>query len=876
MNTNDWTIGRRLGVGFALIAVTFVVMLALVWHWNAQSARAQDEYTQRVAPLDSAAQALERRILGVGISTRAYLLSPGSEALLRFRASADGAGEGLQRLGALAMDPEDEGLYRTLVPAVRAYLTEASQLVEQAGLGGTNLESRERALTEARGRAATALSRLSDRQNDRTAAAIAAMQDARERSTGGLFIAVLITLSLFLVVAVLTVRTVRAPARELVRIAQSLERGDPQPALDLGERTQARLGGRAPQGEMPRLALSVSSAARAIERREARLRADGEVAVAAGSSLSDSAIAAASLPVICAHVGAEIGVVYALDDDGKTLQPVALHALDESATAVMMGEGIPGQAARSRRTVILRDIPADTPFAVKIGFDQAPPRTVVALPMVAHESLIGVLLVGSLRDIDATAVAFLESASRQLGGGLDNVRTYARIQRLVAEVNEGNQRVQTQNEELQAQNEELQAQSEEIQAQNEEMQAQGEEIQAQNDQLKGQAEQMTQYAASLAESDRRKSEFLGVLAHELRNPMAAISNGLYALSHSGVDSSMRERAEGIIKRQTRVLGRLIDDLLDVTRIGSGKVRLQREPLDLNDVVRDCVNDNRDVAAAANLKVEFSAPAEKLVVMGDRVRLCQIVGNLLDNAAKFSEKGTVTVMLRHAGGRDEAELLVRDNGIGIDPAMLPKLFTPFSQADTSLQRKRSGLGLGLSLVKSLAEMHGGTVEARSHGLGTGAEFTVRFPLARATIAPVVPMIGDAVPGPSPGAAKRPRRVLIIEDNIDAAASLRDALRLLGHAVHVAHDAQEGIDAAREFRPDVVLCDIGLPTMDGYQVAARLRADPHLRSIFLIAVTGYAGPDDQERAARAGFDRHFGKPPNIERLNRLLEDIPLLHA
>ncbi len=873
----DWTIGRRLGVGFALIAVMFLVLAGAIWRWNAQSAAAQATYTERVAPLDVATRALDRRVLNVEIAVRTYLLNPGDDTLTRVRATIDEARIALAQLGALGKDAVDQALYADVAPRARDYLDEAARLVGDAGKPGPMLEAAERSLTEARGRVVAAIGRLADRQDTHTTEAIAAMEAARERSTTGVFAAIAISFAVLLLLAILIARAIRDPARELVRVASALEQGDAQPAAALSVRIRRMLGGVAPRGEMPQLALSFARAAEAIDRREARLRADGEVGAAAGSTLVEHELAAAVLPAICRHVGADVGVLYALEADGAALVPIATQALRKDAAALAFGDGIPGQAARARKLVVMRDIPADSAFTVKIGFAEAPPRTVAAVPLVAHDVLIGVVLVASLRDIDAAGLEFLEAAARQVAGGLENVRAYARITRLMGEVGESNARVQAQNEELQAQNEELQSQSEEIQAQNEEMQAQAEEMQAQAEKLKTQTEEMTTYANSLAESDRRKSEFLGVLAHELRNPMAAISNGLYALTHAGVDESMRRRAEGIIGRQSRVLSRLVDDLLDITRIGSGKVRLQRESVDLVDVVRDCVNDHRELAAASHLAVELVLPPEPLVVTGDRVRLCQVVGNLLDNAAKFSEKGTVRVLVRHAHGSDEAELVVADNGIGIEPAVLGRLFQPFSQADTSLARGRSGLGLGLALVKSLVEMHGGTVRAHSDGLGAGAQFTMRLPLARAvaTPAPVVlpprsAHVGGAAPEPAP--ARRGRRVLIIEDNLDAAASLRDALRLLGHAVHVAHDAQEGIDSAHEFRPDVVLCDIGLPTMDGYQVAQKLRADPNLRSIFLIAVTGYAGPDDQERAARAGFDRHFGKPPDIERLNRILEDVP----
>lgn len=869
----DWTIARRLGVGFAIIAIVLIVLLAAVWRWNEQSARAQAEYTQRVAPFGQATQDLDRRVLGLAIGVRSYLLSPGPEALQRFQANVEAVASGLERVTALTTDAEDAAIARELAPQVRAYVGDASRLVSEVGMGASQIEGRERALTEVRGTVEATLTRLAQRYDVRTTAAIAEMELARTRSARGMVVAAALSLLMLCIVAFATVRAISQPARDLVGAAAALEQGDPLPALALRDETLARHGGE-PQSEMPRLALSFASAAKAIDRRESRLRADGAVAVAAGSSLVETDVATAALAVVCDHVRAQVGVMYSVSEDGVHLMPVATHGVDARLTPVATGEGIPGRAARDRKTVTVRDLAADTVYLVKCGFAEASPRTIVATPLVAHGSVIGVLLAASLHDLDAEALAFIEGAARQIAAGLENVRSHARNVKLVADLAASNLRVQTQNEELQAQNEELQSQTEEIQAQNEELQSQGEEIHAQNDQLKLQTEQLERHAAALAESDRRKSEFMGVLAHELRNPMGAISNALFALSRAGVDVGMRERAEGIVRRQTRVLGRLIDDLLDITRIASNKVRLQQEPLDLADVVREVVTDSRELIEAAGMTVNMALPDEKLVVIGDRVRLGQVLGNLLDNAGKFSERGTVTLTLRRRSGMPQAEILVRDNGIGIDPAILTKLFQPFSQADTSLARRRSGLGLGLALVKSLAEMHGGEVSVRSDGLGQGAEFTIRLPLASASI-PSAPPEMSPLPGskePASSVAKRPRRVLIIEDNPDAAASLRDALRLLGHAVHVAHDAPEGIAAAREFRPDVVLCDIGLPTMDGYQVAAKLRADPHLRSMFLIAITGYAAPDDQERAARAGFDRHFGKPPDIERLDRLLQDMP----
>jgi two-component system CheB/CheR fusion protein len=350
--------------------------------------------------------------------------------------------------------------------------------------------------------------------------------------------------------------------------------------------------------------------------------------------------------------------------------------------------------------------------------------------------------------------------------------------------------------------------------------------------------------------------------------MAAISNGLYALVRAGRNAELRGRAEQVIDRQTRMLARLVDDLLDVTRIASGKVRLQKERVDLAEVVRECAEDYRGAADKAGVALQVKVPEAALAVEGDRTRLCQILGNLLDNAIKFGNERPVSVELEASGG--EAELRVIDSGIGIDEDVRARLFQPFSQADTSLARRKSGLGLGLALVKALVGLHGGEVAAESEGLGRGAQFVVRLPLAEFG-RKAEPHARRGSGAAADVADRRARRVLIIEDNPDAAAMLKDSMELNGHEVRVAHDAHEGIQLAYDFRPDVLLCDIGLPSMDGYQVANRFRSDERLKSVFLIAVTGYAAPEDQERAAQAGFDRHFGKPPDIERLQQILDQI-----
>jgi len=850
----DLSIGQRLGIGFALLVLVLAGLMASMMYWNARSGAAEQEFTLQIAPRTKAAEELERGLLRVAIGVRSYLLAPDKDRLQRVEAGVDDARLALRRLGELPKEPDGDALVRSATPLVERYLTRASQVVRSSPRGDDAAKA-ESALAESREAAMAALQSFVDLQRAKAGAALDAIEDARQAGTQGMAIAGLLAALLFAVSAILTARSIRRPTRELLRVAGALQQGDWRPAL-----AWAPQNGRTPvvRDEMLRLAYAFGAAAAALESREQRLRADREIAGAASSSLAKEAVAEAALRAVCDHVNAEVGAFYWVDDGSETLRPIALRALDGGAASLAVGEGIPGRAARELRTVVAADIPWDSPFNVKLGIDAAPPRTVVAVPVQFQGALLGVMLVGSLHKLAQPAISFLEEAGAQLSVGLQNAKTYERIQQLLAELGDKNQQIQAQNEEIQAQNEE-------IQAQNEELQAQGEEIQAQNEQLKQQADALRTHAGTLAEQDRRKSEFLGVLAHELRNPMAAISNSLYALANAAGNAEQRDRAQDIIRRQTQFLGRLVDDLLDVTRISNGKVRLQKEPLDFAEVVRECAGDYREAAQRASVKLDIALPAGRVPVYGDRTRLCQIIGNLVDNAVKFVNGGReVHVSLRAADGR--AELRVRDRGVGIEPEMLGRLFQPFSQADTSLARRKAGLGLGLALAKALVELHDGTIEARSEGPGKGAEFIVRLPLGAA--APT-----QAVPGPAaqPRAAGRARRVLIIEDNPDAALSLRDAMELAGHQVRVAYDSVEGLEIARQFRPEVLLCDIGLPTMDGYQVARSFRSDERLRSTYMIAVTGYAGEEDRERALRSGFDRHLGKPPDIELLNQLLSEV-----
>jgi PAS domain S-box-containing protein len=369
---------------------------------------------------------------------------------------------------------------------------------------------------------------------------------------------------------------------------------------------------------------------------------------------------------------------------------------------------------------------------------------------------------------------------------------------------------------------------------------------------------------SLTEADQRKDEFLAVLSHELRNPLTPIRNSLFVLEHAEPGSDQAKRAQDVISRQTGQLARLVDDLLDITRVSRNKIQLRCGPLELNDLVRRTVEDHRTLFERRGILVVTDLAQARLPVYGDTARLSQVVGNLLQNAAKFTpDGGRVRVATSVVASRGRAAVRVVDTGVGIEPAMLCRLFQPFMQADATLERSQGGVGLGLALVKGLVVSHGGEVFAYSDGVGRGSEFVVELPLD--------PTPSDHAAPVRASTAGRGRRVLIVEDNIDAADSLREALEFGDHLIEVAYSGPEGLSKAREFNPEVVLCDIGLPGMDGFAVARAFRADEVLKAAHLVALSGYALPEDLQRASEAGFERHLAKPPGLEELEQMIADL-----
>jgi PAS domain S-box-containing protein len=370
---------------------------------------------------------------------------------------------------------------------------------------------------------------------------------------------------------------------------------------------------------------------------------------------------------------------------------------------------------------------------------------------------------------------------------------------------------------------------------------------------------------ALRQADRRKDEFLAMLAHELRNPLAPIRNALHILKMPDVPAPLLAQVRGMMERQVQHLVRLVDDLLDVSRIMRGKIQLRKEPLDLAAVISRAVETAQPGIEAQGHQLTVALPAEPVRLEGDLIRLAQVLANLLNNAAKYTERGG-HIRLTAEAGRGEVAVRVRDNGIGIAPEMQGSIFDLFVQADQGAAHAQGGLGIGLTLVRRLVEMHGGSVSVSSPGLGQGSEFVVRLP--------AMPGARDDIHRPAEGsaapvqAAAELRHLLVVDDNEDAAESLAVLLRLGGHEVRVAHDGPGALQAARERPPDLVFLDIGMAGMDGYEVARRLRQEPGWGQRRLVAVTGWGQDEDRRRAQEAGFDYHLTKPADPVALQKLL--------
>lgn len=374
-------------------------------------------------------------------------------------------------------------------------------------------------------------------------------------------------------------------------------------------------------------------------------------------------------------------------------------------------------------------------------------------------------------------------------------------------------------------------------------------------------QRVSERTEALQETDKRKNEFLATLAHELRNPLAPLRNAVELFHLKGLHIPELQWAAEVINRQTRTLARLIDDLMDLSRINEGRIELKREQVLLSNVIESAIEASQPHIREMNHELTVTLPHTPVTVNADITRLAQVFLNLLNNAAKYTERGG-RIELHVAQQGSDAVVSIKDTGIGIPPDKLKSIFQMFSQVDGSLSRSLGGLGIGLSLAQRLVEMHSGRIEAFSDGLGSGSKFVVRLPIVAAAPQAHAPRREDRAPRASE------LRILVVDDNRDAAATLAMLLKSTGSYVRTAHDGEEAIQVAAEFLPNVVLCDIGLPKMDGYEVGRHIRQEPWGEKMTLIAVTGWGQDDDRRKSDEAGFDRHLVKPVDPNALMNLL--------
>jgi signal transduction histidine kinase len=395
------------------------------------------------------------------------------------------------------------------------------------------------------------------------------------------------------------------------------------------------------------------------------------------------------------------------------------------------------------------------------------------------------------------------------------------------------------------------------------------ELEQTNRVLQSEVSERARAEAALKEADRHKDEFLAVLAHELRNPLAPIRNAVEIMRRSSLADPQLVWSRDVVERQVKHLTRLVDDLLDVSRITRGNINLSREPVAVATIVARAIETIQPLIAEQRHQLTVEVADEVLEVEGDLTRLTQVLGNLLNNAAKYTDPGGNILLSARREGSD-VEIRVRDNGIGIPPTLLPRLFQLFTQVDGAAHRAQGGLGIGLALVRQLVQMHGGSVTAYSDGPGTGCEFLIRLPLRTRRTREKRP--DGAEVAVMTNGSKSGHRILLADDNRDALDSLATLLQCDGHEVHTAGDGAEALEVAAQCKPDVVLLDIGMPKLDGYEVARRIRAEPWGKQAVLIALTGWGQDEDRRRSREVGFNSHLVKPLDPETLSSLLGGLP----
>ena len=825
--TPDLRVGSWLASGFGAAAVLLLVMGGLSLVLLARISAAERRQMDFVAPRAEAASRLERALLRAAITSRAYAIAADERTLASFHEARERFRDALAAFQALPKEPDGAAIAAELLPLAEQYAQGSDGLVTRASSGAPpeELVAAQAVLV---GRREAALAKVHQYQRLMEIKAVdasAAMEQARARAVQTLAVTAVLFLALLGGTALLVARGVRRPALRLAEAARRLGEGDHAAAAALA----APPGGReAPRNELAALGRTFGRMALDLQARDARIQAQAEELRHQNEALQSQQ---EELQAQAEELQAQAEELQAQNEELQAQQE-ELQAQTEELEA--QGDDLRERDERLRTSEerhrhLFQHLSEGFAVHEMIWGPAGEPADYRFLEVnPAFERLTGMTREQAVGHTVRELLPGIEPEWLERYGEVARTRRPVRFEGWAGSLGRYFEVVA---------------------------------FSPEPGQFAALFFDVTERRAAeqaLRDADRRKDEFLALLSHELRNPLAPIVAGLHVLEQADAGAAASRRAQAVIRRQVGHLVRLVDDLLDVTRVTRGKVHLRRTPVDLGAVVAQTAEDNASMFAERGVALEVAPPARALRVDADAARVSQVLGNLLQNAAKFTPRGgRVSISVGEEGGR--AVVRVSDTGVGIPGDVLPRLFEPFTQAESSLARTRGGLGLGLALVKGLVELHGGSVRAESDGEGKGARFTVELPLEGVVTAAAAPA---QVPcGPR-------RRVLVVEDNEDAAETLADVLRLGGHEVEVAHDGAEGLRRAAEWAPEAVLCDIGLPGIDGYEVARRLRAEAAGKRTLLVALTGYALPEDLRRAREAGFDAHLAKPARFEEIEAIL--------
>jgi len=775
MKLGDLGVRQRLFIGFGVLLVLLALELSYTFAWFQRLDHLRDALYDDVGPRADAASRLERAMLYRAVLIRDYRQTRDAEYLRAQTDAFEEARSALRDIDALSRRPEGRAIVNEMKPLAETYAGATETLLEsiKSDASAERVMAAEIVAVDAREKVLAVARRFSEYQKRKLESIHAGVDAAQSKMSWGLPCLGLLMLGTILLTAFVVARAVANPVHDLLAAARSLAKGDYRRALALDPGTDASGAGPSQRhpNELRELASAFAHAAARLQQREAALAADVQLSGIFSTRLAVNELADNALRAIAVLARAELGAVYVLDEGRSTLQRAASFPLDAHAPALAVGEGIPGQAALQRSLIHIRDIPPDTPFRVRLGIDDLPPKAILAVPALLRSRVHGVIVLASLREFTDEGVRFVQHAANLLAPSLANAVAHREVLRFRAALQQKNEQLKSRNEELQAQREEIQAQNEELQAQNEEMQVQREEIQAQNEELQAQrdelhdrGEQLREAVEASEKADRRKDEFLAILGHELRNPLAAIDHAVRILEKRAPASL--SKPVSIASRQARRLARLVDDLLDVTRIAQGKLVLEKRPVDMGQILRQAIESSRGFMEMRRHEPSITISEGDLGVEGDPARLEQVICNLLHNAAKFTEPGgAISAAVESTAGR--VVLRVKDTGIGIGGELLPRVFDIFTQGTPSSSRQE-GLGVGLSLVRGLVEMHGGHVEAVSEGPGRGSEFVVSLP----RIDPQRARCGQPASEAAKTSSPRSLRVLVVDDNPDVAESLAE--------------------------------------------------------------------------------------------------------